>query len=639
MRKLLPWFALLLLVIAPAPVRANGSLRAIDDAYASGAITQGQRLLYRVTAVKAPHLLPVRFAGDTKSGQPSARSHFRVMLQAFRSLDRVEPAVRGQLRNLLLPPPDLTYSIDSTALYPIRVSYALPAQAAQAQRVLEVAEIAYQTQVLDWGFWAPPIEPAAGLYRFYVEDAGGAAGYTAPYLDVDVTPHSDAYTYIVIDPSLDDVYLDTTVVHEFNHACQIAMDYNERVAFMENTASYVEAEIFPEGWMYTVATFPYFQSQPWRPLEYKATPSDIYEYGGALWVHFLATLYGNSDPRWVRQIWEGSVQEGPLNEPDYFDVLDEMLQAHGGLSEAVKTFSEYRYFIGNDDDGQHLPGAGQWWDSEVWKTATLSTLQLPVRDAKPADHSTRPKPNGCNYIVLDVDSALDWPLRFAFRGEHSLQWYVHVLQVAAGQTTRSTALTVDASGMGQLSLDVNALDEAVLVVCQLGGEGYDPDQQLWTDGEYFYSIEYDIPAPTVTGVTPDRVAQGAHGMSLSIHGTGFVLHPELTVSLSGERVAVTFEELVSAEELRVSVTVAPNAELGPRSITVTNPGGAAGVGPGLLTVVDPSELPDAGPDGGTQPADPGPGCGCRSAGTAQSPWLLLLLVLGLWLELRRRRFR
>lgn len=641
MRVLLLSVALQLLIIGPAS--ATGTLRAIDDAYASGSITEGQRLYYRVAAVKAPHLLPARFVGVTRSGQPRARtrSHFRVMLEAFRSLDRVDPALRGPLQDLLLPPPDLAYTIDSTTLFPIRVSYALPAQAAKAQRVLEVAEIAYQTEVLDWGFWEPLIEPAAGLYRFYVEDAGGAAGYTAPYLENDTTPHLDAYTYIVIDPSLDDLYMDTTVVHEFNHACQIAMDYGERVAFMENTASYVEAEIFPEGWWYTVMTFPYFQSKPWRPLEYKATPSDYYEYGGALWVHFLAYVYGNEDPRWVRQIWEGTVQDGPINEPDYFDVLDTMLQGDGGLAEAVKTFSEYRYFIGDDDDGQHLPGAWDWWDSEVWRTATLSTLQLPVRNAAPSDNATRPLPNGCNYIVLDVDTAQDWPLRFAFRGDATLQWFVNLMQVATGQTTEYTELVVDASGMGQVSVDVNALDEAVLVVCQLGGEGYDPDQHFWTPGDYYYSIEYDIPAPTVTGASPDHIAQGAHGVSLSIFGTGFVQHPDLAVSLSGDRVAVTFAEFVSDQELRVSVTVTPDAELGPRSVTVVNPGGSVGVGPGLVTIVTQADLPDAGPDGGSTPADPGPGCGCRSAGDDQfprhAPWLLLMLGLGIWLDSRRRR--
>jgi MYXO-CTERM domain-containing protein len=635
MRVLLLSVALQLLIINPAS--ANTSLQAIDSAYASGSITEGQRLYYRVAAVKAPHLLPARFAGSASSGAPRVRSHFRVMLEAFRALGRVAPELRGPLQSLLLPPPDLAYTLDSTTLYPIRVSYALPSLAAKAQRVLEVAEIAYQTEVLDWGFWEPPIEPGAGLYRFYVEDAGGAAGYTAPYLENDATPHLDAFSYIVIDPSLDDVYLDTTVVHEFNHACQCAMDYGERVAFMENTASYVEAEIFPEGWWYTVATFPYFQSKPWRPLEYKATPTDIYEYGGALWVHFLAYLYGNEDPRWVRQIWEGTVQNGPINEPDYFDALDDMLGGVGGLAESIKTFSEYRYFIGADDDGQHLPGASEWWDSEVWRTATLSTLQLPVRDAAPADSSTRPMPNGCNYIVLEVSSAQDWPLRFGFRGDAGLRWFVNVMQVAQGQTTESAELTVDASGQGQLSLDVNALDEAVLVVCHLGQEGYDPDQHAWVAGGYHYTIEYDIPAPTVTGVSPDRIAQGAHGVSLSVFGTGFVQDPELAVSLSGNRVALAFEEYVSDQELRVTVTVTPDAELGPRSITVTNPGGSAGVGPGLLTIVSPGELPDAGPDGGTTPADPGPGCGCQAGGADPSPGLLLLLGVGLWLGGRRRR--
>jgi hypothetical protein len=631
--------SLALQLLAASPALANDALRAIDEAHVVGTISDSQRIYYRVAAVKAPHLLPATFRQYVKQGPRTRRSHTSVMVEAFQALDRIEASLQGQLRNLLLPPPDLTYSLDSTALFPIRVSYALPAQQAVAQRVLEVAEIAYQIEVLDWGFWEPLIEPAAGLFRFYVMDAMGAAGYCSPYLENDDTPHNDAYTYIVIDPSLNGVYLDTTVVHEFNHSCQIAMDYGEQVSFMENTASYVEAEIFPEGWLYTVMTFPYFQSQPWRPLEYKkAAGSDYYEYGGALWVHFLAYLYGNEDPRWVRQVWEGTVQNGSINEPDYFDSLDELLGADGGLIEAVKTFSEYRFFVGMDDDGQHLPGAGSWWDSEVWRTATWSTYHLPIRDEGPADNATRPQPNGCNYIVLDLGNELDWPLRFYFRGNLDLSWHVYVMQIDASGLAESTVLSVDASGIGQATMDADGLDRLVMVVCQRGGESYDPDHRAWTPGDYLYSIEYDIPAPTVTAVSPDRLAQGAHGVSLSITGSGFVEHEELTVAISGERVAVTFEEFVSSEELRVSVTVAPDAELGPRDVVVTNPGGSAGFGDGVLTLVTPDEVVDAGPDGGTTTGGSQPGCGCETTGSRRPP--LLPLIFGIafsWLWVRRHR--
>ncbi len=638
MRTLLLSFALQLLIVTPA--LGNASLDAIEQAYRQGSITEGQRLYYRVAAVKAPHLLPDRFLGSARAarprGAPPSRSHFRVMIDAFRGLGRVEPGIRARLRDLLLPPPDLTYTIDSTAVFPVRVSYALPSQEAKAQLVLESAETAYQAEVLDWGFWAPPIEPSAGSFRFYLQDAGGAAGYTSPYLENDLTAHLDAYSYIVIDPSLDDVYLATTVAHELNHACQMAMDFGEQVGFMENTASYVEAVVFPDGWWDTVMTFPYFQAQPWRPLEHKATPSDYYEYGGALWVYFLATQYGDDDPRWIRQIWEGTVQNGPINEPDYFDVLDEMLAAEGGLAGAVQTFSEHRYFLGDDDDGQHLEGAWQWAGSEVWKTAIHSTAGLPVRDLRPSDSSTRPMPNGCNYIELDVGSLPQWPVRFAFAGDPTLLWYVNLLQVADGQATVSSEMTLDASGTGQLSLDVDSLDKAVMVVCQLGGEGYDPDQHMWPPGDYSYSIEYDIPAPTVTSVSPDHVARGSHNVTLQLHGTGFLRHPELAVAISGERVAITIDEYISDQELLVSLTVAPDAELGPRSVTVTNPGGASGEGRDILTIVDPSEIQDAGPDGSVTTADPASGCGCASAAHGPSGWAMLLLWLGLGLWQRRR---
>jgi hypothetical protein len=515
------------------------------------------------------------------------------------------------------------------------VSYGDASLAARAQVVLDAAITSYQVQVETWGFWPPGIEPGAGLYRFYLEDAEGAAGYTAPYAYDESTPREDAFTYIVIEASLDEASLRTTTAHELNHACQTAMDVGEVVAFMENTATWIEAMTFPEAAQFLPYVFPYFQEQPHRPLEYmRMNGSDIYEYGGALWVHFLETLYGAGDPAWIRSIWEACVQNLGINEPDYLDAIDERLAEVGGLAEAVRTFARYRFFIGGDDDGQHLPGAGEWYGAEVARAATWSTSNLPVIDAGPASLATRPQPNGCNYVVLEVSTRPELPLKVTFAGDPALRWNVDLLQVAAGAPTTVTRVNPAEEASAAVTVDASALDRLVLVICQLGAPGYDPDPRHWTAGDYRYRLEPDVPAPEVTAVTPDTLAQGAPDGTLLLAGARFSTLPGLAVRTAPADVILRLEAVVSDTELRVTAFVPPGAALGPRDVVVTNPGGREGVAPAALTIVAPGA--DAGPDAGGGTGGGGEGCGCAAGGSRSAPAPLVVALFSLWIIRRRR---
>ena len=640
-RSLLAWMTFGAAIgLAPA-VQATELLDAIDDAHRAGQISDDQRILYRVTAVRAPERLAGSFGPRASRGRLAPRSQTAVLVDAFQRLDQLEPSIRAAVQDLLDPPPPLSYSIQRDDVFPFRISYSDPSLEAKAEQVLQAAEISYQKEVEQWGFWAPVLEPGTEWYEIFVMDPGspGVAGYTSPYLENSATPRADTHSYIVIGDSFDGVLQDSIVAHEFNHACQLSMDASEQLAFLENTATYVETAVFPASWPYNSVMFPAFQSRPYRPLEYSQPgSSDGYEYGGALWVLFLEHRYGGDDPSWIRQVWEGSVQEGWSNEPDYFDVLNEKLADEGGLAEAVRTFAEYRYFIGADDDGQHLPDSWQWGGAEVWRTATWTTSQLPLIDQGPTDVDTRPRPNGCNYIVLTAQSSASLPVRLSFSGAASLWWDVTVLKRGTDSSTNAVPVPVDEQGEGELSVALEGIDELILVVCQLGTASYDPDDHQWTSGSYHYSMQWDIPAPTVTAASPNEIEQGAHGVEVTVTGEGFVDHQELMVSFGGDKVAVTVDEIVSDSELRLLVTVAPQAALGPRDITVENPGGAVGIGAGLLTIV--SLAPTA--SGGARLEPGGGDCACSApAGAATHwPWLIGLgipLIIGRRLAGRRRR--
>lgn len=649
-------FGLLLFLGGPArgqPVVKSDVFSHIDRAYHRGELDWEERIYFKVAALKDPYLLPSTLRDILREGGPVGGSFTHVMVEAAQALPMMDPVMAEQMRQLLLPPPDLTYTMEVTNPFPIRVSYSAPSQQSMAQAILNAAVTSYQVEVQNWGFWEPAIESGAVYYRYYVDDTGmGGGAYTAPYDEVLSTPRYDFYTYVVVDPLNDIDYIGAIVAHEFNHACQAAMDGAETMAFWENTATYIMSQVFPDQFFYTMAFFPEFQGYPYRPLEYHGTGNGAYEYGGALWIIFLEQLYGNNDPTWIRSIWEGSVQNSWNNEPDYFDVLRDVLQPSGGFTEMVRTFAQHRYFVGSDDDGQHLDGASEWFSGEVYKEGNYTLSDLSVINASPSS-TNRPQPNGCNYIQLRVTSQPMASIRFSVSGLTGATWNVDLMRIHQGNPTTFQRMTIDAQGEASEVVNPDMGDKLVMVVCQLTGSSYDPDDQNWTARSYSYSILYEVPAPTVTAVDPSQVAQGTEA-ALHVHGTGFQNGAGLSVQISGGGVTVGQPVFVSATELLVQINVAASAALGSRDVVVMNPDGQYATGVGLLTItqqvvqVDGSVQTDgASPMDGGAEADAGGGgsvkggCDCR-AGAAGSKsgriafWLLLLLT-GICLVSRLRK--
>ena len=619
---------------------AAGVLDAIDQAHRAGQIDDAERLLYRVAAVRQPSLLPAAWQQLAREQGLGVRCATPVLVEAAQAMPRLDPATRSKLRDLFQPPSDLAYMVEAQTPYPVRVSYDDPADQSRAQQILDAAELSFQKEVTEFGYWAPPIEPNIGPYRMFIGDMEpGVAAYTVPYAENDATAWADAFSYIVVGRQVQGDELNTTVAHEFNHACQAAMDAAEVVSFWENTAEFVMTEVYPMDFLYTTAFFPDFQGQPWRPLEYFSS-TDAYQYGGALWTLFLTRTYGNDDPTWLRQVWEGSVQNGYDNEPDYFDSIDALTAAQGGIVAATMAFSEARWFVGANDDGHHLAGAGQWWGAEPLPSASWTTASLPLLDDGPDSADTRPEPNGCNYVQLNVNTAAPDAIKFSFAGQANIPWDVRLFRTGGQAGTVSTTLDVDAQGAGELSETADDADGFVLMICQRPDASYDPDAQAWTQGDYRYSIQYDLPPPTVTAVEPAEVERGAHGLELVIRGTGFVDDAGVKLGASGTRVALSLTAYISPTELRASVVVAPDADLGPRDVSVTNPNGDVGTGAGLLTIVEPSAVAPA----GSTSSDTG--CGCRVARprSSASSWALgfglgALVGLGARRSSRARRRR
>jgi len=620
--------------------RVADVLGEIEIRYRQGRLGEAERQLYRVAAIKQPGRLPADLRnpapGGNASGQPNAT---RVLHDAWRYV--VTHEVYGsELHNLLLPPPDLTYVLDSATL-PLRVSYNAPAHASLAQAVLTAAEHSWVVLIQQYGFSEPPIEDGAQRYRIYVEDAQGAGGYTAPYDEVWTTPRTDCYTYIVIDQSNDEFSVAGTVAHELNHATQAAMDCVEPVSIWENTATYIMGQVYPDELYFTIGVMPYFQSQPWRALDYmNPNASDYYEYGGALFMWYLADTFAPTDgPVFAAEIWQNSIQNDWVNEPDYYDGIEAAVAARGGsetMEDIVIDFAESRFFVGSNDDGAHIAGASNFWDAEVALTEHHQTL--PVQSAIPPA-AREPAPFGANHVLFDLPPG-GAPLTVRFDGDDDTRWAARVVLLGGGATDSRALELGPATGDGSLVVEPGGHTGLLLVVANLGNGSYDPDDANWPTSSYTYTVEQALPPPVITGLSPGTVEPGQAGVQLRLQGENFREGTAFGLAFDATDLEITALGSVTGTTVDFTIAVSPTAVPGPRSLVLTNGDGTQATGVDLLTVVDPTAGPDAGAGNNNNgnASGGGGGCGCRAGGTSGSGLpIVLLLLVGLGVYWRRRR--
>jgi hypothetical protein len=140
------------------------------------------------------------------------------------------------------------------------------------------------------------------------------------------------------------------VAHELNHSCQFAYDFADGDFIYEATAVWMEDVVFDSVNDYEFF-IPDFQSRPERTLSF-ATYTDSYMYGGAVFVHYLADVYGG--PVVARDMWE----DLRLGNADWFDGVMAQLgsQGFGSISEVYADFAGIRFLTGQRDDGTFNEG-------------------------------------------------------------------------------------------------------------------------------------------------------------------------------------------------------------------------------------------------------------------------------------------
>ncbi len=474
------------IVLAALTLTSLSSFDRIERAHAAGEIDAPTRALFALRALRAPERLPERFR--PLPGESRPRCATAIFHDAFARLREMEPGMAAEVHALSARPTSIGYV--QAATQPIRVHYADNGDAARAAEVAGYADESWDLQTGEMGFRVPPTDGSvggSGDYDIYLERGLGYA-YAAPESEYGATAWSDATSYVVIDPAVTPI--ESFVAHELNHSSQFAYDYAEALLIYEATATFIEDKVYDEvdDYVWFVADF---QGMPSRTLSY-ASYDDTYMYGAAVWLHYLADVYDGGGTDLVRDIWEGSKQEGALNTRDYFESLE------GGLLESVglddlramyADFAAYRWLAGDNDDGT-IDEAGKW-DEVDSVTFDLSDLG---ESADLEDADDPPMTLGANYYEVEIGGAGNDgdSLALTVAGDDDTAWGVTVLKIPeSGEPKIEVYFDEDEDGALEVEVrDTAELERVVFAVLNLGDGPLVPDD-LGESGHISDVSEYD----------------------------------------------------------------------------------------------------------------------------------------------------
>lgn len=263
--------------------------------------------------------------------------------------------------------PDAVGYVDNDA-GDVRCHYQRENLSARCSLVFEAIEEARDAQTaIGW----PGVYPDDGnggsdaLDVYLNDDADGGAYVQSPYTDADPDDgRRGAWSYMVIDPSIDQVDLGSYVAHEFNHVMQFALDFDEpSLPVWEGAATRAEEVTYPEGnWgRYAV---PDYQATPWASMLHdgywlwdRFEIWSYYEYGSVLWFDDLREEHGVDAPT----LWWAMSEDKPGND---IDVIAAYEATTGDAKQAWIDFGIRRAHMGTD--------AAPDWAKEMYPNAKLA---------------------------------------------------------------------------------------------------------------------------------------------------------------------------------------------------------------------------------------------------------------------------
>lgn len=370
----------------------------------------------------------------------------------------------------------------ASSRFPFLVHYRTPDELAIARQIINYLDTAWQRQIVEQGFTAPPSD--SGMCgpddRFDVFIRRGLNSCKVDIVTEEfVTPWGGRASYMQLDPWGDygGVYLQQTIAHEFNHATHAANDWYDLPIAFEMSAYYVEQ--FYDGPV-DVRYIKDFQMHPDWGLLRNDNYETWYMYGSALYLHFLRDFYFNGKDDFLPGLWV-SMRNTPdlyVNEPNFVDAVNQSLKPLGfTFLDSVVTFARWRYYAGNHDDGAHFSGLPPMAQKVTFSQET--TLPMEQITLKPLTHQINPAPImlGSAYLEVKRDNAAQaaFQLSLDVPFDSSVKW---VVQAVPGGVGGSDGELVDlSSGTATVTFAPGGGRTLVLTVLPATASDFDPNQQ------------------------------------------------------------------------------------------------------------------------------------------------------------------
>lgn len=338
----------------------------------------------------------------------------------------------------------------------------------QVDKTRNVMNHVWDSIVVDGGYHAPPPDGAEGgrvnresRFDVYLSDIGdqGLYGYCTPE-SPRTTPWSNhaATSYCVLDDDYREFpnhthleNLQVTGAHEFFHSVQFAYDYGDDTYFLENTATWVEDQIYTN-----INDNRQFLPDSSEEDPNLALDANAARYGNWIWWRYLTEQFPNqgaSDlPLLVRHTWENAISTYSIN------ALDETLGDLGTtIPEQLSGFGV----------ASRRPSTG-FSEGSAYDTAPLATAAF---DLGPGNDTTGPQSRSLKHLTNGTvrfipDSSYDsaWHLTIDVDAANGIQQpYAAVTSIKNGSaTTQMIHLGSDGAGSLTVPFDADTITELTL---------------------------------------------------------------------------------------------------------------------------------------------------------------------------------
>ncbi len=332
---------------------------------APGSYSESEReqLFEQTLAFFSPTRIPARYRDVSAASVSETKCPTMHFAWVRRNLDVFTPEQRSVLVELLSRPTGLELSYPSDSLW-FLVHYTTTGTDAVSsadrnnngkpdfvEGVAEAFDRSHTVQVAEMGYTPPPDDRQIDgpEYDVYIHELGrGVYGFTTTEEQVPETPQNDVTSFIKVDNRFNNGHFTTglpgaevTAAHELFHAIQ----FGYRDAIFENDYFYYE---LCSSWMEDVVYDDINDYYSTVPSYLRRTDESfnqyerftLFNYGAAIWNHFLVKKYGNS--QLIRRSWEHMRANDAV-----IEAIDKaLLETGSDFATAFPEFAAWSYFTG-----------------------------------------------------------------------------------------------------------------------------------------------------------------------------------------------------------------------------------------------------------------------------------------------------